>query len=124
MRAAEAPGCRQVGDASGIQSPLSFGGFGALTRHLHRLQAAISEALEVCTGWPESMSEVMAAVAVSRVLQYHVHGDAASGGFDMLRVSKLAQRWMVDLLGAAGACMLRIRQPLLLEAGLASVCLE
>jgi hypothetical protein len=23
-----------VGDASGVQSPLSFGGFGALTRHL------------------------------------------------------------------------------------------
>lgn len=37
----------QVGDASGIQSPLSFGGFGALTRHLHRLQSAIKEAIEV-----------------------------------------------------------------------------
>ena len=37
----------QVGDASGIQSPLSFGGFGALTRHMPRLVPAISEALEV-----------------------------------------------------------------------------
>lgn len=37
----------QVGDASGIQSPLSFGGFGALTRHLERLTGAISDALEV-----------------------------------------------------------------------------
>lgn len=37
----------QVGDASGIQSPLSFGGFGALTRHLPRLVPAITEALEV-----------------------------------------------------------------------------
>lgn len=27
----------QVGDASGIQSPISFGGFGAITRHLGRL---------------------------------------------------------------------------------------
>ncbi|PRW45123.1 fad dependent oxidoreductase [Chlorella sorokiniana] len=36
----------QVGDASGIQSPLSFGGFGALTRHLGRLTAAVAEALE------------------------------------------------------------------------------
>jgi hypothetical protein len=27
----------QVGDASGIQSPVSFGGFGSLTRHLGRL---------------------------------------------------------------------------------------
>lgn len=35
-----------VGDASGIQSPLSFGGFGALTRHLERISTAISEALE------------------------------------------------------------------------------
>lgn len=37
----------QVGDASGIQSPLSFGGFGALTRHMPRLVPAINEALEV-----------------------------------------------------------------------------
>lgn len=37
----------QVGDASGIQSPLSFGGFGALTRHLGRLRGAITEALQV-----------------------------------------------------------------------------
>ena len=35
-----------VGDASGIQSPLSFGGFGALTRHLERISGAISEALD------------------------------------------------------------------------------
>ena len=37
----------QVGDASGIQSPLSFGGFGAMTRHLERLRQAVTEALEV-----------------------------------------------------------------------------
>lgn len=35
-----------VGDASGIQSPLSFGGFGALTRHLGRISSAMSEALK------------------------------------------------------------------------------
>ena len=35
----------QVGDASGIQSPLSFGGFGSLTRHLERLVGAIDECL-------------------------------------------------------------------------------
>lgn len=29
--------CLQFGDASGIQSPVSFGGFGSLTRHLGRL---------------------------------------------------------------------------------------
>lgn len=36
----------QVGDASGVQSPLSFGGFGALTRHLARVTGALGEALE------------------------------------------------------------------------------
>lgn len=35
-----------VGDASGIQSPLSFGGFGALTRHLERITDAVSDALD------------------------------------------------------------------------------
>ena len=35
-----------VGDASGIQSPLSFGGFGALTRHLDRISGAVVDALE------------------------------------------------------------------------------
>ena len=37
----------QVGDASGVQSPLSFGGFGALMRYLPRLKSALLEALEV-----------------------------------------------------------------------------
>ncbi|KAL6862435.1 hypothetical protein ACP4OV_016776 [Aristida adscensionis] len=36
----------QVGDASGIQSPVSFGGFGSLTRHLDRLSNGIYEAVE------------------------------------------------------------------------------
>lgn len=35
----------QVGDAGGLQSPLSFGGFGAITRHICRLTWAIEEAL-------------------------------------------------------------------------------
>lgn len=36
----------QVGDASGIQSPLSFGGFGSITRHLARITAAVGDALD------------------------------------------------------------------------------
>jgi lycopene cyclase CruP len=36
-----------VGDSSGSQSPLSFGGFGALIRHLERLSNGISQALQV-----------------------------------------------------------------------------
>uniref|UniRef100_A0A0E0QJ53 Uncharacterized protein n=1 Tax=Oryza rufipogon TaxID=4529 RepID=A0A0E0QJ53_ORYRU len=35
----------RVGDASGIQSPVSFGGFGSLTRHLGRLSNGIYEAV-------------------------------------------------------------------------------
>jgi lycopene cyclase CruP len=34
-----------VGDSSGSQSPLSFGGFGAMVRHLKRLTVGIDEAL-------------------------------------------------------------------------------
>lgn len=34
-----------VGDASGTQSPLSFGGFGALTRHIERLSSSIVQAV-------------------------------------------------------------------------------
>eukprot|EP00903_Cladosiphon_okamuranus_P012374 g11597.t3 len=36
----------QIGDASGMQSPLSFGGFACLTRHVKRISDALSEALE------------------------------------------------------------------------------
>ncbi|MEB3355938.1 MAG: FAD-binding oxidoreductase [Synechococcales bacterium] len=35
-----------VGDSSGSQSPLSFGGFGAMIRHLERLTFGIQEALQ------------------------------------------------------------------------------
>ncbi len=35
-----------VGDSSGSQSPLSFGGFGAMVRHLQRLNQGIYEALQ------------------------------------------------------------------------------
>ncbi|MBW4564069.1 MAG: FAD-binding oxidoreductase [Mojavia pulchra JT2-VF2] len=35
-----------VGDSSGSQSPLSFGGFGAMVRHLRRLTFGIREALQ------------------------------------------------------------------------------
>jgi lycopene cyclase CruP len=34
-----------IGDSSGLQSPLSFGGFGALLRHLPRLVAGLQDAL-------------------------------------------------------------------------------
>lgn len=36
-----------IGDSSGNQSPLSFGGFGAMIRHLRRLTQGITEALTI-----------------------------------------------------------------------------
>lgn len=36
-----------IGDSSGSQSPLSFGGFGAMVRHLKRLTQGLQEALEI-----------------------------------------------------------------------------
>ena len=36
-----------VGDSAGAQSPVSFGGFGAMVRHLKRLTSGIDEALKV-----------------------------------------------------------------------------
>ncbi|PSF37256.1 FAD-dependent oxidoreductase [Aphanothece hegewaldii CCALA 016] len=38
-----------VGDSSGSQSPVSFGGFGAMVRHLKRLTFGIDEALKIDT---------------------------------------------------------------------------
>ncbi|MFW6316233.1 MAG: FAD-binding oxidoreductase [Cyanobacteriota bacterium] len=38
-----------VGDSSGIQSPVSFGGFGAMIRHLPRLTNGVTEALNADT---------------------------------------------------------------------------
>ena len=36
----------QVGDASASQSPLSFGGFGCMLRHLQRLTDGLDQALK------------------------------------------------------------------------------
>ena len=49
-----------VGDASGIQSPLSFGGFGALTRHLDRIAGAVGEALDIDCLDKECLGEINA----------------------------------------------------------------
>ncbi|GKZ00338.1 hypothetical protein MPSEU_000986700 [Mayamaea pseudoterrestris] len=49
-----------VGDASGIQSPLSFGGFGALTRHLDRISTAVSEAVQNECLSKDQLSEINA----------------------------------------------------------------
>jgi len=38
--------CLQIGDASASQSPLSFGGFGSMLRHLRRLTDGCDAALQ------------------------------------------------------------------------------
>ncbi|MEO0984647.1 MAG: FAD-dependent oxidoreductase [Cyanobacteria bacterium J06639_14] len=45
-----------VGDSSGSQSPLSFGGFGAMIRHLSRLTLGIDEALRQDCLAPQELS--------------------------------------------------------------------
>lgn len=57
----------QIGDASGIQSPLSFGGFGAMTRHLGRLREAVVEALEVVP-WSQTLWWLSGTASVSTCL--------------------------------------------------------
>eukprot|EP00931_Biecheleriopsis_adriatica_P024467 TRINITY_DN15238_c0_g1_i1.p1 TRINITY_DN15238_c0_g1~~TRINITY_DN15238_c0_g1_i1.p1 ORF type:complete len:718 (-),score=152.99 TRINITY_DN15238_c0_g1_i1:133-2259(-) len=49
-----------VGDASGIQSPLSFGGFGALTRHIKRISDAVVDAIQLDALSREDLSAVNA----------------------------------------------------------------
>jgi hypothetical protein len=61
--------------------------------------------------------EVLAAVAVSRASQQHVHGDAAPGGFDTLRVLKPVRRCTAEV-WAEGAYVLRVKQLLQLQAQL------
>ncbi len=50
-----------VGDSSGSQSPLSFGGFGAMVRHLERLTQGIHEALD---------ADLLSSKALSRLQPY------------------------------------------------------
>ena len=54
------PRILQVGDASGIQSPLSFGGFGSLTRHLERIVGGLKEALDADLLSAEDLSAINA----------------------------------------------------------------
>ncbi len=48
----------QIGDASATQSPLSFGGFGAMMRHLGRLTRACEDALRCGTLSQEDLAAI------------------------------------------------------------------
>jgi lycopene cyclase CruP len=50
-----------IGDSSGLQSPLSFGGFGAMVRHLSRLTQGITGAIE---------ADRLAATDLTKLLPY------------------------------------------------------
>jgi flavin-dependent dehydrogenase len=63
----------QVGDAGGLQSPLSFGGFGAITRHINRLTAAIEEALAADSAGARTLQRA----ALARINPYQANLRAA-----------------------------------------------
>jgi len=63
----------QVGDAGGLQSPLSFGGFGAITRHMGRLTAAVEDTLAADAAGAPSLSRA----GLSRVNPYQANLRAA-----------------------------------------------
>jgi flavin-dependent dehydrogenase len=81
-----------IGDASGIQSPLSFGGFGALTRHLPRLVAAFSEALEhdaLGKRHLQAINGYQPALSASWLFQRSMSVKVGSRPFDPLFINRL-----------------------------------
>ncbi len=86
----------QVGDASGIQSPLSFGGFGALTRHLGRLRSAITEALEAEALDKDSLAQVCT-VPTFQTAKVHVEDKTA-------HVSSCKRGCKSQVRGTSGRC--------------------
>lgn len=74
-----------VGDSSAVQSPLSFGGFGAMLRHLPRLDEAIHEALEgkhLKAGDLELVQPYMPALSAAWLFQKAMGFEPSQMGFD------------------------------------------
>ncbi|HEY9838390.1 MAG TPA: FAD-dependent oxidoreductase [Vampirovibrionales bacterium] len=96
-----------VGDSSGIQSPLSFGGFGAMLRHLNRLTQGIHEALE---------QEMLSHSALARLQPYQpnisvtwLFQRAMSVGMEQ----QLAPNQINELLSGVFSCMEQLGDPVL-----------
>eukprot|EP00468_Gymnochlora_sp_CCMP2014_P003645 CAMPEP_0167755032 /NCGR_PEP_ID=MMETSP0110_2-20121227/8599_1 /TAXON_ID=629695 /ORGANISM="Gymnochlora sp., Strain CCMP2014" /LENGTH=616 /DNA_ID=CAMNT_0007640975 /DNA_START=88 /DNA_END=1936 /DNA_ORIENTATION=- len=73
-----------VGDASGVQSPLSFGGFGALLRHLPRTVDGIADALTYGITDSESLKELnpyLPNLSSTWMMQRSMSAPASSGPF-------------------------------------------
>lgn len=96
-----------VGDSSGSQSPLSFGGFGAMVRHLQRLDAGIHQALETDSLGPQALARLQPyqpSLAVTWLFQR-----AMSVGVNQ----KLDPDQINQLLGAVFGVMERLGDPVL-----------
>ncbi|KAG9439879.1 hypothetical protein H6P81_020044 [Aristolochia fimbriata] len=97
----------QIGDASGIQSPVSFGGFGSMTRHLGRLSFAIYEAAMgnfVDSGSLSLINPYMPNLSASWLFQR-----AMSARSD----SNVSDTFINDLLYTNFECMQRLGDPVL-----------
>ncbi len=96
-----------VGDSSGSQSPLSFGGFGAMVRHLPRLDAGIHQALETHSLEQRALARLQPyqpSLAVTWLFQR-----AMSAGVNQ----KLDPDQINSLLGAVFKCMEGLGDPVL-----------
>lgn len=87
----------QIGDASCIQSPLSFGGFGSMVRHLGRLTRALDQALvenrlsQYDLGLVQPYQPSLSASWLfQRAMSFNV-GQARWVGFRLHRVGHLSQ---------------------------------
>mmetsp|Transcript_26308 Transcript_26308/g.36672 ORF Transcript_26308/g.36672 Transcript_26308/m.36672 type:complete len:796 (-) Transcript_26308:188-2575(-) len=86
-----------IGDASGVQSPLSFGGFGALLRHLPRSVNGISDSLDkdlVDRDSLDSLSPYLPNLASTWMMQRSMSAPVTDDGnmmLDIFRPSLLAQ---------------------------------
>mmetsp|Transcript_39631 Transcript_39631/g.88797 ORF Transcript_39631/g.88797 Transcript_39631/m.88797 type:complete len:638 (+) Transcript_39631:55-1968(+) len=99
----------QVGDAAGIQSPLSFGGFGALCRHLPRLRTAISEALAHDLLSAESLREINPYLP-NLSMQWTMYRSIAQPPEDE---PEFVKRMMGGILSASSRCGTEVMMPIL-----------
>lgn len=99
----------QVGDAAGIQSPLSFGGFGALCRHLPRLETAISEALEQDLLTAEDLSQINPYLP-NLAMQWSMYRSIAQPPENE---PEFVNRMMGGILSAAERCGTNVMMPIL-----------
>lgn len=81
-----------IGDAGGLQSPLSFGGFAALMRHLKRLVVSISEAVDTGSLDSDSLRYIAPynpALSGAWMLQRAMSIPASSAAYDRSFVNRL-----------------------------------